>query len=85
MDRFFQENQDILVFRDPDARSAKRPQKYIDQEQAAVRRNSSIVPADAEAAMRRRATLEKLNSGGAEEEGYGAHVENENGNNRKLE
>lgn len=85
MDRFFQENQDILVFRDPDARSARRPAKYVEQEQAAMRRNSSIAPADADALMQRRATLEKINSGAAGEEGYGAHLETKRGEGRKSE
>ncbi|KAI1633668.1 general substrate transporter [Biscogniauxia mediterranea] len=51
IDRFFQENQDILIFRDRDAKSSERPQRYIEDEQDLVRRNSSIVAADVQAAL----------------------------------
>ncbi|KAI0592988.1 general substrate transporter [Biscogniauxia sp. FL1348] len=50
IDRFFQENQNVLIFRDRDAKSSERPQRYIDDEQDLVRRNDSIVPADVQAA-----------------------------------
>ncbi|KAF4544207.1 Sugar transporter [Lasiodiplodia theobromae] len=46
MDRLFIENHDIFVFRDKDAISAKRPEKYIQHEKEEVRRHSSIKPED---------------------------------------
>ena len=43
VDRFFKENPEkILVFRDKEATSSKRPAAYEEHEQAAYRRNSSI-------------------------------------------
>ncbi|KAF2720933.1 general substrate transporter [Polychaeton citri CBS 116435] len=43
VDRYFKENPDrILVFRDKEATSSKRPAAYEEQEQAAYRRNSSV-------------------------------------------
>ena len=44
MDRYFRENHNILVFKDKDAVSQKRPMKYIEHEQAEVRRTSSVNP-----------------------------------------
>lgn len=46
MDRLFIENHDIFVFRDKDAISPKRPEKYIQHEKEEVRRHSSIKPED---------------------------------------
>lgn len=45
IDRLFREGVGILVFRNKDATSPKRPRKYIEHEQAEVRRNSSVDPA----------------------------------------
>ena len=42
IDRLFRENHDILIFRDKDAISPKRPQAYIDHEHTEVRRASSV-------------------------------------------
>ncbi|KAK8100962.1 general substrate transporter [Apiospora kogelbergensis] len=77
VDRFFQENHDIFVFRDPDARSSKRPLRYLEHERDEVRRNSSIRPADIDAVLQRRRTADKANEGMGkdEEEGHAAHVE----------
>lgn len=53
VDRFFQDNQMVFVFKDKDAISSKRPLAYQEWEQEEVRRNSSINPADVAGAMRR--------------------------------
>ena len=42
IDRLFRENHNILIFKDKDAISPKRPQAYIDHEHAEVRRHSSV-------------------------------------------
>ncbi|KAI1853722.1 hypothetical protein JX266_001706 [Neoarthrinium moseri] len=76
LDRFFRENQDILVFKDPDAKSSKRPQRYIDHEREEVRRNSSIVPSDVQAVLNRRSVAERANAEMKDEEkGYTQHAE----------
>ncbi|KAL9068627.1 MAG: hypothetical protein Q9161_006065 [Pseudevernia consocians] len=69
VDRLFRENQDILVFRDPDAISTKRPLAYIEHEQAEVRRNSSVVSANPEAIKRRMEALDRANKEADEEKG----------------
>ncbi|KAI0123036.1 general substrate transporter [Xylariales sp. AK1849] len=77
VDRFFRENHDILIFRDKDAKSSKRPQKYIDYERDEVRRNSSAHPADAQAVLNRRSVAERTDVGLMDEEkGYTNHAEN---------
>lgn len=45
LDRLFRDGIGIFVYKDKDAISPKRPQKYIDHEQVEVRRNSSVDPA----------------------------------------
>lgn len=69
VDRLFRENQNIFVFRDPDAISAKRPLKYVEHEQAQVRRNSSVVSANPEAMKRRAEALDRVNKEEDEEKG----------------
>ncbi|KAF6225791.1 hypothetical protein HO133_009793 [Letharia lupina] len=69
VDRLFRENQNIFVFRDPDAISAKRPLAYIEHEQAEVRRNSSVVSANPEAIRRRMEALDRANKEVDEEKG----------------
>ncbi|CAD6570708.1 MAG: hypothetical protein ASARMPREDX12_003828 [Alectoria sarmentosa] len=69
VDRLFRENQNIFVFRDPDAISAKRPLAYIEHEQAEVRRNSSVVSANPEAMKRRMEALDRANREAGEEKG----------------
>lgn len=69
VDRLFRENQNIFVFRDPDAISAKRPLAYIEHEQAEVRRNSSVVSANPEAIKRRMEALDRVNKEVDEEKG----------------
>ena len=44
VDRLFRENHDILVFKDKDAISPKRPGRYLEYEKTEMRRNSSVVP-----------------------------------------
>ena len=45
IDRYFRERPGLLVFKDKDAISSKRPQKYIEHEQRELRRASSADPA----------------------------------------
>jgi len=45
LDYYYQENPSLLVFRDKDVISSKRPEKYQIREQEEVRRNSSVDPA----------------------------------------
>ncbi|KAK9798428.1 putative General substrate transporter [Seiridium cardinale] len=76
VDRFFQDNQNVLIFRDPDAKSSKRPQKYIEHEREEVRRNSSVRPSDVQAVLNRRSVAERANAGLKDEEkGYIQHAE----------
>jgi len=42
IDRYFMEHDNILVFRDKTATSAKRPAEYIEHEESQVRRHSSV-------------------------------------------
>lgn len=53
VDRFFQDNQMVFVFKDKDAISSKRPAIYQEYERAEMRRNSSVNAADIRAAMRK--------------------------------
>ena len=58
MDKFFTENPPLLVFRDKDATSKGRPEKYLEREQQEMRRHSSINSVSAKtAADRYRASL----------------------------
>lgn len=58
VDRYFRENHNILVFKDKDAVSQKRPVKYIEHEREEVRRTSSINPrAMSFAAVQHRASV----------------------------
>lgn len=43
IDRMFRDNQSILVFRDPDMTSSKRPRRYVEHTEREIRRNSSVV------------------------------------------
>ncbi|CAF9934910.1 MAG: hypothetical protein HETSPECPRED_009404 [Heterodermia speciosa] len=74
IDRLFRENQSILIFRDKDAISSKRPAAYIEHEQREVRRNSSVVSANPEAVRRRLAKMnlanEELDAEKGEDGGY---------------
>jgi hypothetical protein len=77
VDRFFQENHNVLIFRDADAISSKRPLKYVEHEREEVRRNSSIRPADIQAVLNRRSVAERANAELKDEEkGYTHHDEN---------
>ena len=44
IDRYFREQPGLLVYKDKDAISSKRPQKYIEHEQRELRRASSVDP-----------------------------------------
>lgn len=84
IDRLFRENQNILIFRDKDAISSKRPAAYIEHEQREVRRNSSVVSANPEAVRKRLAKMnlandeidadvEKGGLGDGDGDGFGHH------------
>jgi hypothetical protein len=51
IDRFFIENQHVLIFRYAEARSSKRPERYSAQECEEIRRNSSIVTSEIETVL----------------------------------
>ncbi|KAI1340981.1 general substrate transporter [Xylariaceae sp. FL0016] len=75
IDRFFQENQEVLIHRDRDAKISRRPQKYVEHERSQVRRNSSIVPADVQAILDRRSIAEQANKKVDEEKAVASHLE----------
>lgn len=81
IDRFFAENDDVLVFRNPDATSSKRPLKYVAQEEDQIaRRNGAAAPGEVEDMLRRRGVSDKANKGGADEEmAFGEHKERTSG------
>jgi hypothetical protein len=49
IDRYFAGRAPLFVFRDKEAISQKRPEKYVEHEVQSIRRNSSIAPGDTEA------------------------------------
>ncbi|TLD25704.1 putative sugar transporter [Venturia nashicola] len=76
LDRYFTENQNILVFRDKDAISSKRPTRYAEQEEEELRRNSNITPHAAEETQARfRSTLAKREEGGEDKGNIDGQVE----------
>ncbi|KAF3009495.1 hypothetical protein E8E13_003424 [Curvularia kusanoi] len=50
LDRYFAGDAPLLVFRDKEVISSKRPQEYIENEKAEVRRHSSVAVGDVQAA-----------------------------------
>ena len=78
MDRYYQDNPPLLVFRDEDVISSKRPAKYYEREQEEMRRNSSVDPAMLRRGSRIR-SLREFSYGGSttKEEDYAevAHKE----------
>jgi hypothetical protein len=64
LDRFFMSDAPLLVFRDKEAIASKRPDRYIENEKAEIRRHSSVVSGDVAAANV--AHQRKLRSEGAE-------------------
>ncbi|KAL8962994.1 MAG: hypothetical protein Q9193_000696 [Seirophora villosa] len=66
IDRFFRDDAKVLVFRDKDAISEKRPLKYVEHEQSEMRRNSSVVTANPEIVRKRLASIAKAD----DEEGW---------------
>lgn len=50
LDRYFAGDAPLLVFKDKEVIASHRPQKYIENEQAEVRRHSSVVASDVHAA-----------------------------------
>ncbi|KAJ0335802.1 hypothetical protein COL922a_008759 [Colletotrichum nupharicola] len=77
VDRFFAENHEVLVFRNPDATSSKRPLKYVAQEEDQIaKRNSGVVPGEVEDMLRRRGAAGVEKKGEADEEmAFGEHQE----------
>jgi hypothetical protein len=76
MDRFFTENQNVLVFRDKDAISSKRPIHYIEKEQDDVRRNSSFSPQVArDAVARHRASVLQRETSGEDKGSIDGEIE----------
>ena len=73
IDRFFRENQDIIIFRDKTATSSKRPEAYIEHQENEIRRNSSVISADPKAMerMRQRAAAANRSIGDEEKEAGG--------------
>lgn len=70
LDRYFAGRPGILVFRDKEATSEKRPEAFVEHEAAEVRRHSSVRSVDVSEAARRHLadTLDKANSGDADYE-----------------
>ncbi|KAI4119247.1 MAG: hypothetical protein LQ345_000841 [Seirophora villosa] len=64
IDRFFREDAKVLVFRDKDAISEKRPLKYVEHEQSEIRRNSSVVTANPEIVRKRLVSIAKADDEG---------------------
>ncbi|KAL9012356.1 MAG: hypothetical protein Q9173_002874 [Seirophora scorigena] len=58
------EDAKVLVFKDKDAISEKRPLKYVEHEQSEIRRNSSVVTANPEIVRKRLASIAKANEEG---------------------
>lgn len=50
IDRLYAGQTPLLIFKDKEATSSKRPQRFIDQEEGEVRRHSSVVAAHVHAA-----------------------------------
>lgn len=68
IDRFFMANQSIFVHNDPDAKSSKRPERYIVQEHEEVNRISHTDPGDVQAALNRVGAAEHSDEGRKDEE-----------------
>ena len=60
IDAYYRDNPPLLVFRDKDVISSKRPQKYIEQQREEMHRNSSIDPA----MLRRGSRVRSVGGGG---------------------
>lgn len=50
LDRYFAGDAPLLVFRDKEVIASKRPEKFIENEKAEIRRHSSVVAGDVQAA-----------------------------------
>ncbi|KAF9871926.1 sugar transporter [Colletotrichum karsti] len=81
IDRFFAENDELLVFRNPDATSSKRPLKYVAQEEDQIaKRNSGLVPGEVEDVLRKRGVSDRAKKGESDEEmAFGEHKERTSG------
>lgn len=82
LDRYFAENKNILVFRDKEATSSKRPEHLVEHERAEVRRHSSVRSVDVSAAARKHLeeTLDRMEPGeieGGEKYGHAERFEKE--------
>lgn len=71
VDRFFADNGDVFVFRDPDATASTRPAKYVAREEMLVAERDGD-----EDVLRRRGAREKIAKGESDEEmAFGEHKE----------
>ncbi|KAF2467188.1 uncharacterized protein BDR25DRAFT_376050 [Lindgomyces ingoldianus] len=72
IDRFFTGDARLLVFKDNEAISEQRPDKFVQHKHEEIKRNSSIVPADSSAAteVHHRATLEREEMENGKKENY---------------
>lgn len=67
IDRLYAGQTPLLIFRDKEATSSKRPQRFIDHEEGEVRRHSSVVAVHVHAANSNVAR----ENGGEKEDGAG--------------
>ncbi|KAH8895750.1 general substrate transporter [Thozetella sp. PMI_491] len=76
VDRFFLENHNVLVYKDKDATSSKRPKRYDELEKAEVRRNSSVTQENIQGMFKRRPAEQASDEAKANEvQGLGEHLE----------
>ncbi len=78
IDRFFMANQSILIHKDAEATSSKRPQRYVTQVHEEAKRLGSAKPADVQAVLSRTGVAGRVDLQKADEEmgGLGhSHVE----------
>ncbi|KAG8525913.1 uncharacterized protein KY384_000675 [Bacidia gigantensis] len=78
IDRFFRENNNILVFTDKTATQSTRPQAYVEYQQGEIRRNSSVISADPRAMEKMRQRVADANKDiDAEEKETGGYLRKE--------
>jgi hypothetical protein len=76
VDRFFQENHDLLVDKDKDATSSKRPKRYAELEKAEVRRISTATQENTQGMLKRRPAEQAEDETKADDaQGFGDHLE----------
>lgn len=67
MDRYYTEDPKLFVFRDKDATSKRRPQRYVEREQHEVRRHSSVNAVSAKTAAEKYGSVSEGSATGDEE------------------